>query len=332
MKKDINSLSRFPESNIFHSPEIYKVYKKTSNYNPGLIIVRSDIGEIEGILLYRLQSYSRLLSYFTTRSIVVGGPLVRSSSHKSEVTRKIFEIYESRIPGNVLFTEIRNLWEDNNRQKVMKKLGYDSKEHINYIINLSVGQKNLWKNLNKKRRNGIRRSIREEVTIATNFDLDLVSTHYEIFKEVYRKAGIPLSDISLFSSAYSLLYKSKMLKCFSAISNSVIIGALWVLCYQDKMYNWYCASKPQFLNKYPNDYLVWKAMEWGSDNNYNVFDLGGAGNPHTEYGVRNFKKKFGGRTIHPNRFYKTHNKSTYLTTKFFYDIIRKIRSPSNPKK
>jgi lipid II:glycine glycyltransferase (peptidoglycan interpeptide bridge formation enzyme) len=45
-------------------------------------------------------------------------------------------------------------------------------------------------------------------------------------------------------------------------------------------------------------------MNWCCHNGYKVFDFGGAGIPGKEYGVREFKKQFGGKLVNYGRFEK----------------------------
>ena len=60
-----------PHGNIFQTPEIFDVYKKTKNYEPIFLAVANNSGEISGTLLAVIQKeYSGLLGNFTARSII----------------------------------------------------------------------------------------------------------------------------------------------------------------------------------------------------------------------------------------------------------------------
>ena len=116
-----------------------------------------------------------------------------------------------------------------------------------------------------------------------------------------------MPDKTLFTESHQQLSKQNILKTFVAVSNEEIIGCRMVLCYGDIVYDWYAGASEKHLDKYPNDFLPWKVMQWGSLNGYKYFDFGGAGKPNEAYGVRDHKLKFGGNLIEYGRFEKIHN-------------------------
>ena len=85
-----------PNGNIFQTPEMYKVYEATKNYEPVLVAAIDDNKNILGILLAVIQKeYSGLLGNFTARSIIFGGPLIKDN--KSEVLDLILQEYNNII-------------------------------------------------------------------------------------------------------------------------------------------------------------------------------------------------------------------------------------------
>ena len=76
------------------------------------------------------------------------------------------------------------------------------------------------------------------------------------------------------------------------------------ITFKDTIYDFYAGSKVKFYNKYPNDLIPWEVFKWGKENNYKVFDFGGAGKPGVPYGVRDYKLKFGGELVNFGRFEK----------------------------
>ena len=59
-------------------------------------------------------------------------------------------------------------------------------------------------------------------------------------------------------------------------------------------------------NKYPNDLIPWEVFLWGKENGYKLLDFGGAGKPDIPYGVREYKRKFGGELVNYGRFTHIH--------------------------
>ena len=52
--------------------------------------------------------------------------------------------------------------------------------------------------------------------------------------------------------------------------------------------------------------VIWYGIKDAISNNFSRFDFGGAGSPDKSYGVRDFKKKFGGKEVFYGRFQKNH--------------------------
>lgn len=52
---------------------------------------------------------------------------------------------------------------------------------------------------------------------------------------------------------------------------------------------------------------TYAAIEYGLKNHLKIFDFMGAGKPSEDYGVRDFKGKFGGELVEHGRFIKINN-------------------------
>jgi lipid II:glycine glycyltransferase (peptidoglycan interpeptide bridge formation enzyme) len=75
---------------------------------------------------------------------------------------------------------------------------------------------------------------------------------------------------------------------------------------------------------YPNELLTWHILEWGAKHGYKVYDFGGAGKPDEEYGVRDFKAKFGGELVCYGRNTCVHAPFLLHLSKLGYKIHRQL--------
>ena len=65
--------------------------------------------------------------------------------------------------------------------------------------------------------------------------------------------------------------------------------------YNDVIYDIYgCGEDGKYKDVYPSVLANWAALEYGLKNGLKYFDFLGAGKPNEDYGVREFKSKFGG--------------------------------------
>jgi len=74
-----------------------------------------------------------------------------------------------------------------------------------------------------------------------------------------------------------------------------ILAERVALLFEKQVYAWYRGSKSEFMKFYTNDFMGWDIIERFHELGYHLLDLGGAGKPDEKYGVRDFKKQFGGQ-------------------------------------
>ena len=96
--------------NVFQTPDMFKVYEKTKNYEPILIAVENDTGELEGILLAVIQKeHSGILGNFSARSIIMGGPLIKNDD--PQILDFILKEYDNKIKSEAIYSQFRNFWD-----------------------------------------------------------------------------------------------------------------------------------------------------------------------------------------------------------------------------
>lgn len=314
-----------PYGNIFQTPELFDIFKATKNNTPQLIAVLNEKNCITGILLAVIQKeHSGILDRFTARSIIRGGPLILDNN--IEVLNIILKKYNSMIKKKAIYSQFRNLWtQDNEFKTCFEKHGFIYEGHLNILVDLKKDKEQLWNEVNPKGRNKIRKAAKEGTTFMALEEYEQIGEIYKILKDVYKRAGLPLHDKSLFEVAWKYLSKKNMIKFFGAINNGKIIGTRIVLCYREKLYDWYAGSYKEYQKKNPNDLLTWEVFLWSKKNGYNVFDFGGAGKPNIPYGVRDYKLKFGGQLVNYGRYLKVHKPLFMKIGKLGLKIYQKVR-------
>ena len=63
-------------------------------------------------------------------------------------------------------------------------------------------------------------------------------------------------------------------------------------------------------------YIMSIIIEYANKNNIPLFDFMGAGKPDEQYGVRDFKARFGGELVEYGRFLKINNPFLYAIGRF----------------
>ena len=314
-----------PHGNIFQTPEMAEVYKRTKNYEPiTLAAIDEGTNEMVGVLLAVVIKEKSVLGSFSARSVIHGGPLFINDKKGREAAKRLLEYYNKISPKKPLYTLVRNMYDTSEVSSIFNSVGYKYEDHLNYLIDLNLSISELWSRLYKSRRNGINRAKRRGVIIDEVVDEDAIPVMYELLKETYRDAKIPFADMSLLQSIFDVLKQKDMAKFFIANWEDTGIGIIVIVIYKDTIFDWYAGAPRRYSHLCPNDILAWHAIEWGSKNGYRIFDFGGAGNPKEEYGVREFKKQFGGELVNFGRYMKTHSPVKMKIAEKGFEIYRKI--------
>jgi len=313
-----------PNGNIFQTPYFYDVYNKTDKYTPVVIACfRKEI--LVGILQAVIQKeYKGLLGGLSARAIIFGGPLVKDNN--IEVFREIITSYNKFIRKQVIYSQFRNLFETKHFRQDFERNKFVSEDHLNIIVDLKLDEEKLWKNVHSKRRNEIRKAYKESAVFEIEQNSNALKSTYNILHEVYGRAQLPFPEYDFFVNLFNTsTEKSKLLILVAKFQNK-IIGCMLALAYKSTIYDFYAGSYSKFNKKHPNDLIPWELFKWGKKNGYSIFDFGGAGKPDIPYGVREYKKKFGGEIVNFGRYEKIHNPFLYFIAKQGFAIWKKIQS------
>ncbi len=302
-----NFVKNHPNGNIFQTPDMYNVFKSNKFYEPLILICLDKDEEIVGLMLSVIQKeYRGILGKLSSRSIVYGGPLIKDNN--TEIFDILFKEYNKIISRKAIYTQIRNLCDVEYFKEKFESIGYIFKNHLNILIDLTKSENTIWKEIYSRRRSQINKSEKHGVVIRIFDEVDLVDDSYNILKNVYKRAKLPLAKKEFFLSAYNILGKNGNLRFFGAFYQKKLIGVMYLLCYKERTYEWYIGSYNEYLKIHPNDLIIWEILKWSKNNGFKIFDFGGAGNPDKKYGVRDYKKKFGGEMINYGRYEKIHNR------------------------
>ncbi|MCK5019730.1 MAG: GNAT family N-acetyltransferase [Candidatus Peribacteraceae bacterium] len=316
----------FKHSNgtFFQSPFYYKILNGVRKQSI-IVFAALDNNELCGIMLCSIQKeHLGILGVFSSRSIIIGGPIVLNNN--PIIIEALLNSYNSKIEKKVIYSQFRNLRLFSDEEKaIFEKYGYNYEAHLDILHNLKIPIEEQWRGIHKGRRKNIRRAenaglIFREIQSDSEFE-----KAYELVKKTYKRVKLPMPDKSLFVESYKHLKISRLFKIFIAEYESKIIATRMALCYNGLIYDWFAGADNGHLDKYPNDFLPWKVIEWGSLNGYKTFDFGGAGKPGVPYGVRDHKLKFGGELVEHGRFEKVHNKLLFQIGKIGMQLYKRIK-------
>ncbi|MFP4393670.1 MAG: lipid II:glycine glycyltransferase FemX [Anaerolineales bacterium] len=287
-----------PHGNIFHTPEMFEVFRRAEGHRPELWAAVQEERVLALLSPVHVTLMAGWLRPLTTRSVVYGGILCAPGDAGREALRTLLRAYRREMNGASLFTELRNLSDPDVIQPVLIASGFAYDDHLNYLIDLAPSPEEVLQSLGRRTRKHIRRGLRQaDVNVAAVTDREGVARCYDLLAQTYSLAEIPLADLSLFEAAFDVLFSKEMIRFTVARVDEALAAVSVELLYKDIIYGWYGGLDREYGSYMPNEMLMWNILAWGAQHGYRVYDFGGAGHPDEDYGVRDFKAKFGGQLV-----------------------------------
>lgn len=316
-----NFVHHHPNGNPFQSPQFYNFLSRQADFEPLIISAWND-NILKGILLaYNQKKGNRLKGFFSKRTIVYGGPLLQDNQ-KDEVFNCL--ITELNKQSNSIYTEFRNLFSLDTFKNQFQLSGFQYNPHLNNIVSIPAAEeKDPIQILNSSKRRQVRKSLKSGAKIIVPRGKEDIKAFYDILKKLYKeKVKKPLPEWSFFEEFYN---REDLGKYLLIQQDENIIGGIMCPIFKDTIYEWYIAGLDgKIKNVYPSVLATYAPIEYAANNGLKYFDFMGAGKPGQDYGVREFKSKFGGKELENGRFVRINNKILYSIGRMGLKILSLI--------
>ncbi len=323
-------VNQHPQSNIFHTPEMFEVFARTRGHKPALWVAVDESGCPLALLPpVQVTLKGGLFYHWTTRAVAYGSLLCAPGPEGTEALKLLLQTYRDKMRRKVLFTELRNLSDLTAIQPALNEYGFVFEDHMDYLIDLDQSEETLWHNLKRTCRQNIRASVEHGTIVEEVSDRSQLSIAYHLLQDVYTRVQVPVPHVSLFEAAYDVLGPREMLKVFLARVGDQGIGVFFILLYKGGLYAWYAGNDRAYTAYRSQDLLVWHILKWGKEHGFHVFDFGGGGKPGVEYGPRHFKAKFGGETVYFGRNICIHSPLRLQVSERVYGWTRRFLADRN---
>lgn len=328
---DVNAIDRkqwekfvldHPQGNVFQTPQMFAVYSTTKNYSP-IVIACYKKNDLVGILLAVIQKeYKGILGKFSARSIIWGGPLVYSEDVAFEILAK----YNENMRNKAVYSQIRSFSSiEPSIRMSFEKNGFVHENHLNILVDLTIGMDQFWRSIKKNRKDGINKAKRQGFEFETSNGLKYLEPFFNLLKQTYKNLKLPFPDKKFFLTLNSKLPEN--IKWFVLKQSSEPIIILCSLVFKGTIYAFYIGITKDnaILNLRPVDIFYYEVMCWGINNDFHTFDWMGAGRPDKEYGVRKFKLQYGGELIDMGRYEKIHKPVALRFSKIGFWFWQKLK-------
>lgn len=316
-----------PQGNFFQTSRMFDFLSQTAHHDPVLLLARDDVGKISAMLLAVFIRNNGLLSrYVSGRTIVWGGPLISTllpPDDRQECLAQILSALNQYDKGRSVFIEFRNLFDLKEFQTVFRENRYQYSDHLNFIVN-TLDYELVKKNISSSKMRQVKKSIRNGAEVIEADCVDQVKSFYEILRKLYKeKVKKPLPSWDFFREFFLLGHTKDSARFLLVRYRGEIIGGMMCPIMSGKaIYEWYvCGKDSEYIGVYPSVLATWGAIEYALQHGLKCFDFMGAGKPGKDYGVREFKSKFGGTQVNHGRFIKIQRAGIYNLGKGLLEFI-----------
>lgn len=311
-------LKKSSTASWFQSKEAYDFYQNLPQlFTPFVVAVETT--ELRAVCVgYITKEKNIIKQYFSRRAIIYAGPMLADDCTKDEV-ENLLKGVKKVIGRRSIYTEIRNFHDYSKYKESFASLGFNYIPWLNLQVDTS-SQEIVEKNLSKSRKRDLRTSFRDGADIIDKPSIEQVRDWYEILKKLYEtKVKTPLFPCLFFehlyqiSSAHFLLVEVK----------KEIIGGTCVVGNTSILYEWFvCGDESNTYGIFPSTVATYAGLNYAQEKGFKMFDMMGAGSPDVYYGVRDFKAKFGGKTVENGRYKCLNNKLLYKIGEFIINYLK----------
>lgn len=266
---------------FFHSAPWARVLSESYRYRP-LYFTRMDKGKLS-VLVPVMEVRSMLTG---TRGVALPftdycQPILEREGYP-DVMRQLITYGKAAEWGSI---EIRT---DNDISHGFPK----SSSYFIHTLDLKPGPDALFRNFRDATRRNIKKSFREGVTVALHRTPESVAAFYRLNCETRKKHGLPPQPYCFFKKIYEhILARSLGFVVIAVHRGREIAGAL-CFCSREKIIFKYGASLQSGRRVRANNLVMWKAIQWSSENGFSQFCFGRTDLHHA--GLRRFKAGWGG--------------------------------------
>jgi len=313
-----------PGSNVFQSPEMYTLFEAAENFTPVLIIAGAE-KEIAGVLLaVIIREFSGPFGFLSSRTVVYGGPLLHPDfPDPDRLLGSMLDELIKRVKNRSVFIQFRNFTDQSKVRNVFTDYGFKFLERLNYLVD-TTSETDARKRISTSKLRQVKKGLDSGARIEAPANETEMKAFYAILYDLYkRKVKKPLPSYSFFYNFYLQSCEGKLGVVKLVKYGDKVIGGILSPVFEDQViYEWYvCGLDQVYKNQYPSVLATWAAIEYAFRNNIKTFDFMGVGIPGKDYGVREFKSKFGGELVNFGRFGRINNPFLYAITEIGFNLL-----------
>jgi len=275
---------------IYHTSAWAKVIKEAYDYKPRYYVLENEAGQImAAIPLYLI------------RSMLTGKRLVclpfcdfcHPLGEDETLITLLLDSAKKEIDARTAsYIEVRG-WPNGIPPAQLSLVAHHF--HTSYILDLSPDTDTLLKRFHDSIRRGIRQAEKRGVTARISQSKEDMERFYDLNVATRKKLGVLPQPRAFFEAIFHhIISQGSGFLAMAEWETKVIAGALFIT-YKDNIHYKSNASDEKYLQKRPNNLVIWEAIRYACASDYNHFDFGRC-SPEEE-GLRTFKARWGANEI-----------------------------------
>jgi serine/alanine adding enzyme len=314
-------LSTNPHASPFQSVEFFNLFNSVEGLSAEAIAI-TEGDSIKALAVITIQRELGIKSFFSKRGIIYGGPLI--DNNYPEALDLLLNHITLKLKWKTIYVESRNFTNYKLYSQIFIAHGWNYIPYVNYQVN-TIHFEEMNKKISDSRIRQIKKAIKSGVTWTEANSIEDVDCFYKILNDLYRnKIKKPLLPKAFFVAFYQQHLGKILLVKFKGM---IIGGIMCPILSEKALYEFYiCGLDNDFKEQYPSIMATWAAMEYAFSNKIPLFDFMGAGKPNENYGVRDFKSRFGGDLVEFGRYRKINSQLLFKAGEFGLEMMKLIRN------
>jgi serine/alanine adding enzyme len=329
-------VSAHPNGTVFQSPDMYDLYCTVNTYSPLVMAFEDQNGSIKALVLaIIIRDYKGLTGKLTTRTLINGGPLIDPKiKHPDIILQQFLDELINAVKKLSLYIQIRNHYDYSVFDPIFRTRSFEKEDHLNLIVATSNSEET-YAGISKSKVRQARKGITQGVELVVATTEEDVIDFYALLLQLYKtKVKKPLPPLSFFTSFFKASQQGKLgMILLTKIEGRVVGGMVCPITPGKVLNEWYiCGLDRDYPKIYPSIILTMGAIEYALEHGIPAFDFMGIGSPDVPYGVRDFKTRFGGKTVNYGRYLRINNKALYQVAKtgfIMFSFIRRLFGKSS---
>lgn len=294
-----------------------------------IALADKETSSVKGLLVgVTIREMKGLAGYFSSRTVIYGGPLISpEATNRMEILLSLLDGLVKMVRNHAIFIQFRNFSSQKKSEQIFKTSGFHLRDRLNLIVDTS-SMETVIKNMSESRWRQVRKSLGHEAKCRFPENLMEVRAFYDILHELYKlKVKKPLPGWEFFEQFYRISNEGRLGVILLVEFQGKIIGGILAPVTPGKtIYEWYvCGLDQQYKEVHPSVLATWAAIDYAVNNNIPRFDFMGVGIPEREYGVRDFKARFGGDLVNYGRFARINNRTLFFLAELGYNALAALK-------